>query len=58
MPSGKIDLLHRFLQQNEGRLSKKAKTGEFAALTEDEAEEIEYLYRSCFMKQTASAEQK
>ena len=40
MPSGKIDLLHRFLQQNKGRLSKRAKPGEFAALTEDEAEKI------------------
>ena len=48
MPSSKIDLLHRFLQQNKGRLSKRAITGEFDALTEDEAEEIESLYKSCF----------
>ncbi|MCK4506472.1 MAG: Fic family protein, partial [Candidatus Aegiribacteria sp.] len=48
MPSSKIDLLHRFLQQNGGRLSKRAKSGEFAALTEEETEEIESLYKSCF----------
>ncbi len=48
MPSSKIDLLHRFLQQNGGRLSKRGITGEFAALTEDEAAEIESLYKSCF----------
>ncbi len=50
MPFSKIDLLHRFLHQNRGKLSSRAKTGEFTALTEDEAEEIESLYKSCFEK--------
>ena len=58
MPSGKIDLLYRFLQQNGGRLSKRARTGEFAALTKTETEEIESLYKSCFITQTDSGERK
>ena len=41
MPSSMIDLLHRFLHQNGGKLSSRAKTGEFTALTDEEAEEIE-----------------
>ena len=48
MPSRKIDLLRRFLHQNGGRLSSRAMTEEFAALSEEEAEEIESLYKSCF----------
>ncbi len=47
MPSSKIDLLYRFLHQNGGILSSRAKTDEFSALTEEEAEEIESLYKSC-----------
>ncbi len=48
MPSSKIDLLHRFLHQNGGKLSKRAKTEEFTALTDEETEEIESLYKNCF----------
>ncbi|MGH7780765.1 MAG: hypothetical protein ACREQR_13150 [Candidatus Binataceae bacterium] len=44
MPADKIELLHRFLRQEEGRLSKRARENEFAALTDQEAERIEYLY--------------
>ena len=34
MPAEKIELLHRFLRQENGRLSKRARENEFAALTD------------------------
>ena len=46
MPDGTVDLLHRFLRQEDGRLSRRARTKEFKALTDEEATEIEALYRS------------
>jgi len=45
MPADKIDLLHRFLQQEGGRLSKRAREKEFAALTDAEVAEIEAKFR-------------
>ena len=45
MPANKIDLLHRFLEQEGGRLSKRAREREFAALTNEEVEEIEAQFR-------------
>jgi len=48
MPSDKIELLHRFLRQEDGRLSKRARENEFAALTDREAEQIAAVYRSSF----------
>jgi hypothetical protein len=48
MPAEKIELLHRFLRQEDGRLSKRARENEFAALTDSEAERIEALYRTSF----------
>lgn len=45
MPDRTIDLLFRFLQRNEGRLSGRARTREFRALTGAEAEAIEAIYR-------------
>lgn len=44
MPARMLDLLHRFLRQNDGRLSKRARTDEFAALSPEETERIEALY--------------
>jgi hypothetical protein len=44
MPRRTIDLLHRFLRQNHGRLSKRARTREFGALDDDEVARIEALY--------------
>jgi Fic family protein len=41
MPAGKIELLYRFLQQEGGRLSKRAREKEFAALTDAEVANIE-----------------
>ena len=48
MPDGTIDLLFRFLHQNGGRLSKRGKENEFAALTEAEAKAVEEFYAVAF----------
>ena len=48
MPDRLCDLLFRFLNQNAGRLSRRARTQEFAALTKDETGQIEALYREAF----------
>ena len=48
MPDRTIDLLSRFLRQNRGTLSKRARTGEFERLTADEVERVEALHASCF----------
>lgn len=48
MPAEKIELLHRFLRQESGRLSKRARENEFAALTDLEAKRLEALYRVSF----------
>ncbi len=44
MPDRTLDLLFRFLHQNSGTLSKRARAKEFAALTEEETERIEAIY--------------
>ncbi|MBM5811428.1 MAG: Fic family protein [Gammaproteobacteria bacterium] len=44
MPGRTLDLLHRFLHQNGGRLSQRAREKEFSALTDAEAARIERLY--------------
>jgi len=48
MPDRLSDLLFRFLRQNEGRLSDRARENEFAALTDDEARRIEDIYAEIF----------
>jgi len=48
MPERKVDLLHKFLRQQNGRLSKRARTNEFSALTDEEVVRIETLYRDSF----------
>ncbi len=48
MPSHTINLLFRFLRQGDGALSKRARNGEFAALSEEEVEQVEKLYRELF----------
>ncbi len=50
MPNQKIDLLQHFLTQGKGRLSTRARTKEFAALTNEEIGQIEDLYAECFGK--------
>jgi hypothetical protein len=44
MPARTADLLHRFLVQGEGRLSKRARSREFSALTDDEVTRLQDLY--------------
>lgn len=48
MPDSMIDLLFRFLNQNQGRFSKRARDREFEALTDAEIERLERMYREAF----------
>ena len=48
MPEKLSDFLFRFLRQNGGKLSHRGREQEFAALTEDEVERIESIYRDTF----------
>lgn len=48
MPADRVELLQKFLQQHDGRLSQRARTREFAALTDDEVLRVEQLYRDTF----------
>ena len=48
MPASMIDLLFNFLKQNQGQLSKRARTTEFSMLTEEEVEAFEALYQELF----------
>jgi hypothetical protein len=50
MPESQIELLHRFLRQGQGKLSKRASSKEFAALNPDEVDRIEELYSKCFLE--------
>jgi hypothetical protein len=44
MPSRTTDLLFRFLRQNDGKLSRHARSKEFAELTDDEVDALERIY--------------
>ena len=48
MPERKVNLLHGFLQQGKGRLSKGAHSGEFAQLSDAELDTVEKLYADSF----------
>ncbi|CAN8140875.1 Cell filamentation protein Fic [uncultured Thiomicrorhabdus sp.] len=48
LPDARLNLLLKFLQQNAGRLSKRALEKEFAQLTPEEIEQIEHLYAEVF----------
>jgi len=48
MPERTVDLLFRFLRQNDGRLSKRAREHEFRALTAEEIARIEATYAGAF----------
>lgn len=52
MPDRTVDLLFRFLKQNDGKLSNRAKEKEFAALTEEEVARIEASYGDIFSTET------
>lgn len=55
MPERTLDLLHRFLHQNGGRLSQRAREKEFSALTGEEAASIERLYDEAHGRRTIKA---
>lgn len=55
MPDGTVDLLFRFLQQNGGRLSKRARMREFDALTNAEIGRIEAFHADVFGEPRDSA---
>jgi hypothetical protein len=48
MPQAEVELLRGFLAQNDGRLSERARTREFAQLTDDETEAVERAYALSF----------
>ena len=48
MPERSADLLFRFVHQNGGRLSLRGRKREIAALTDDEVERVEAIYRDAF----------
>ncbi len=48
MPDKMVAMLVRFLEQNDGKLSKRAREKEFSALTDAEVEEIEKVYQEVF----------
>lgn len=45
MPRDTVDLLFRFLHQSDGRLSNRARSREFRALTDEEVARVEGIYR-------------
>jgi hypothetical protein len=49
MPANLADLLFRFLHQNSGRLSQRARGKEFSALTDEEVRRVEDIYRDLFI---------
>lgn len=49
MPDSTVDLLIRFLTQNSGKLSMRAKSKEFKELSDDEIEIIENKYQKIFL---------
>lgn len=52
MPDSLVSLLVRFLEQSNGKLSKRAKKNEFEALDENEVEKIEENYKLIFNTQS------
>ena len=48
MPQPSVNLLFRFLRQNQGQLSKRARQREFEGLTGDEINRIEIIYTGLF----------
>ncbi len=56
MPDRTLNNLFGFLRQNSGRLSKRARESEFAALTPDEIKHIEEVYAGSFGEATETHE--
>ena len=57
MPAMKLELLHSFLRQNSGQLSSRARTKEFALLTDDEVRWIEARYAASTINIPAAPKQ-
>lgn len=55
MPDNKADLLFSMLKQNKGRLSNRARQKEFAALTDQEASQIEQAFADSFSAKSGEA---
>ncbi len=55
MPDRLVDLLIRFLDQNDGKLSKRARGKEFRQLTEPEVQDIEKKYDEIFRGESSAA---
>lgn len=49
MPDKMVSLMVRFLEQNNGKISKRAREKEFAALSNDEIQKIENQYKESFL---------
>ncbi|MCY1649183.1 Fic family protein [Caulobacter sp. SL161] len=54
MPMAQLELLHKFLDQNDGRLSQRAQDREFVALTPDEIACVEAAYADAFSPDSRS----
>ena len=50
MPDKTVALLIRFLEQNKGKISKRAKNKEFSELIAEEIDEIEKDYNEIFLE--------
>ncbi len=50
MPDKTVAMLVRFIEQNNGQLSKRAREKEFDALTEEEVRDIESIYQEIFLE--------
>ena len=50
MPDKTVALLVRFLERNDGQLSKREREKEFGALTEEEVRDIESRYQEIFLE--------
>ncbi|MGV7211908.1 hypothetical protein [Bradyrhizobium sp. UFLA05-112] len=56
MPERTLNDLSGFLRQNAGRLSKRARDGEFSQLTPDEVTRIEELYQTAFAEDSETSD--
>jgi deoxyadenosine/deoxycytidine kinase len=58
MPERFMDLLFRFLHQNHGRLSKRAREMEFTILTKTEAKRLEEAYQDLFVRDEGKSKER
>ena len=58
MPNATFDLMMGFLRRNKGRFSRRARTKEFAKLTDEEAASIEGIYQDLLLPLDTAAPSK